>query len=50
MQKLSNEIGFQDVVKFEYDKTYLAGVGEKGEFQDVVKFEYDKTFGIVSHI
>ena len=35
---------FQDVVKFEYDKT--KGFVEHGfiMFQDVVKFEYDKTF------
>ena len=34
---------FQDVVKFEYDKTSDQSFFEKILFQDVVKFEYDKT-------
>ena len=36
-------VEFQDVVKFEYDKTIEAIFGGLGRFQDVVKFEYDKT-------
>ena len=36
-------ITFQDVVKFEYDKTYAEREGMTSKFQDVVKFEYDKT-------
>ena len=35
---------FQDVVKFEYDKTSNMQVDVQLWFQDVVKFEYDKTF------
>ena len=35
---------FQDVVKFEYDKTMLKLEQVGYPFQDVVKFEYDKTF------
>ena len=34
---------FQDVVKFEYDKTWINYHGYLVTFQDVVKFEYDKT-------
>ncbi len=34
---------FQDVVKFEYDKTMARVLKEFHKFQDVVKFEYDKT-------
>ena len=34
---------FQDVVKFEYDKTIRVSTQEQAKFQDVVKFEYDKT-------
>ena len=34
---------FQDVVKFEYDKTKYLTDDTAGPFQDVVKFEYDKT-------
>ena len=34
---------FQDVVKFEYDKTSLTETTDTNRFQDVVKFEYDKT-------
>ena len=34
---------FQDVVKFEYDKTSEATAEFRSMFQDVVKFEYDKT-------
>ena len=34
---------FQDVVKFEYDKTNCNNVFRRRVFQDVVKFEYDKT-------
>ena len=36
-------IGFQDVVKFEYDKTLDEFSKLNPRFQDVVKFEYDKT-------
>ena len=35
---------FQDVVKFEYDKTIITIKLEDSLFQDVVKFEYDKTY------
>ena len=35
-------IQFQDVVKFEYDKTITIEQKNKFAFQDVVKFEYDK--------
>ena len=34
---------FQDVVKFEYDKTIYTHIVGNDRFQDVVKFEYDKT-------
>ena len=34
---------FQDVVKFEYDKTIKCYPYSMFMFQDVVKFEYDKT-------
>ena len=34
---------FQDVVKFEYDKTEIVGYETIQAFQDVVKFENDKT-------
>ena len=34
---------FQDVVKFEYDKTKKNLRRKNSRFQDVVKFEYDKT-------
>ena len=34
---------FQDVVKFEYDKTIYQVYKNITKFQDVVKFEYDKT-------
>ena len=34
---------FQDVVKFEYDKTKKVDKEIKVMFQDGVKFEYDKT-------
>ena len=34
---------FQDVVKFEYDKTGMKKEKDGVLFQDVVKFEYDKT-------
>ena len=34
---------FQDVVKFEYDKTSVEYTRYQTLFQDVVKFEYDKT-------
>ena len=34
---------FQDVVKFEYDKTKYNSILVTNLFQDVVKFEYDKT-------
>ena len=35
---------FQDVVKFEYDKTSSNCSFDSNKFQDVVKFEYDKTW------
>ena len=40
---MPKKLGFQDVVKFEYDKTIFVSIIGKIKFQDVVKFEYDKT-------
>ena len=37
------QLKFQDVVKFEYDKTIKINYSPIDLFQDVVKFEYDKT-------
>ena len=43
MKKEKDGVLFQDVVKFEYDKTGNFYVLPYAKFQDVVKFEYDKT-------
>ena len=42
MKKYYAMMMFQDVVKFEYDKTLDGRFNCVTMFQDVVKFEYDK--------
>ena len=43
MSYRKSDLKFQDVVKFEYDKTSNMQFDVQLWFQDVVKFEYDKT-------